>query len=62
MHAQRFVWEYDPLKVVSYRLDPQKAHGGTTPFDLLSVKICAAVSALACRKNPQTKNEKKEAE
>ena len=28
---------------------------GTTPFDVLSVTIGAAVSALACRKNPQSK-------
>ena len=32
---------------------------GTTPFDVLSVKIGAAVSALACRKNPETKKNKK---
>jgi len=33
---------------------------GMTPFDVLSVKIGATVSALACQKNPQkNKNEKK---
>jgi len=32
---------------------------GSTVFDVLTVKIGAAVSALACRKNPQTKKRKK---
>jgi len=32
---------------------------GTTPFDVLSVKVGATVSVLACRKNPQTKKKRK---
>jgi len=32
---------------------------GTTPFDVSNVKIGAAVSALASRKNPQTKKKQK---
>jgi len=50
---------FDPLNGEHHLRDPQKAHPYTKRrhFDVLSVKIGATVSALACRKNPRTKKE-----
>ena len=55
---ERF-WGFDPINWERHWRYPKRPRRGTTPFDVLSVKIGAAVSALPCRKNPQTKKMKK---
>ena len=54
-------WGIWPTKWGAWLTGPQKGKSlcGTTPFDVLSVKIGATVLALACRKNPQTKKKRK---